>query len=299
MPIPHNEFTTMELFHHYTSIAVLISCLGMTACSPSIPQFYYESWTNYAVCNNRCSISIPPILEKHTEQDKYTQVLGVWDPDVTIFQQKGLAVSDMAGYDDHYCRVILRSYVENDDYPASTEQFPINSELRAILRQYVDLELGDYPLLYGPTYRWINIANGNRAIEINYRREGNNYNMTNVTIYILFNSDIMVEMIVAYRESEKELWLPAVENIIYTFKWADEPETHLHKLLNTINRMDSEIITRLIVWVIMCALFALVGKNRKIGYGWTFVLCLFLSPIIGLIIALCTKKKDTDFTEVQ
>lgn len=44
---------------------------------------------------------------------------------------------------------------------------------------------------------------------------------------------------------------------------------------------------------IVSALVALLGRNRTLGYGWSFVLCFFISPIIGLIIILCTKKKKT------
>lgn len=50
--------------------------------------------------------------------------------------------------------------------------------------------------------------------------------------------------------------------------------------------------------IILSALVALLAKNRKIGYGWGFVLCLFLSPVIGLIIILCSKKKEVEFVEV-
>lgn len=53
----------------------------------------------------------------------------------------------------------------------------------------------------------------------------------------------------------------------------------------------------LVLWLIMCCLFALVGKKRKIGYGWTLVLCICLSPLLGLIIALCSKKKDVEFVD--
>lgn len=53
----------------------------------------------------------------------------------------------------------------------------------------------------------------------------------------------------------------------------------------------------IIVWIIMCALIALLGKERKIGYGWSFAACAFLSPIIGLIIILCSKKTDDLQTE--
>ena len=56
----------------------------------------------------------------------------------------------------------------------------------------------------------------------------------------------------------------------------------------------------LIILVIVSALVALIGKDRKIGYGWSLVLCLFLSPLIGLIIILFSKKKDAvDFIDVN
>jgi len=57
---------------------------------------------------------------------------------------------------------------------------------------------------------------------------------------------------------------------------------------------------QLVLLVIIAALAALLGKNRKIGYGWGFVLCLFLTPIIGVIIILFSKKVDSvDFVDVQ
>lgn len=54
----------------------------------------------------------------------------------------------------------------------------------------------------------------------------------------------------------------------------------------------------IIICIVLSALTALLGKNRSIGYGWSFVLCLFLSPIIGLIIILCSKKKGVEFDDV-
>jgi hypothetical protein len=57
---------------------------------------------------------------------------------------------------------------------------------------------------------------------------------------------------------------------------------------------------KLVFLVVIAALVALLGKNRKIGYGWSFALCLFLSPIIGLIIILFSKKIDSvDFVDVK
>lgn len=57
---------------------------------------------------------------------------------------------------------------------------------------------------------------------------------------------------------------------------------------------------KIVLLVIIAALVALLGRNRKIGYGWGFVLCLFLSPIIGVIIILFSKKIDSlDFVDIK
>jgi len=56
---------------------------------------------------------------------------------------------------------------------------------------------------------------------------------------------------------------------------------------------------KILFLVIISALVALIGKDRKIGYGWSFLLCLFLSPIIGIIIILFSKKKDVEFVDMD
>ena len=41
----------------------------------------------------------------------------------------------------------------------------------------------------------------------------------------------------------------------------------------------------------LCFLVASFGSKRKIGFGWSLFLCLFLSPIIGGIITFLSPKK--------
>jgi hypothetical protein len=60
----------------------------------------------------------------------------------------------------------------------------------------------------------------------------------------------------------------------------------------------AEVILLLVV-VGIATLIGQLGKNRKIGFGWSFALSLFLSPIIGLIITLYSKKNDVEFVEVK
>lgn len=62
--------------------------------------------------------------------------------------------------------------------------------------------------------------------------------------------------------------------------------------------MMEQVIT-IFFGILLCLLVALLGKNRKIGFGWSFVLCFFLSPLIGLLIILLSKKKDVEFIDVQ
>ncbi len=56
--------------------------------------------------------------------------------------------------------------------------------------------------------------------------------------------------------------------------------------------MDSDILGIFIGDIIVSFFIALSGRNREIGFLLSFVVCLILSPIIGLAITLCSKEKD-------
>jgi hypothetical protein len=60
-----------------------------------------------------------------------------------------------------------------------------------------------------------------------------------------------------------------------------------------------EQVVILLVAVGLAALVGQLGKNRNIGFGWSFALSLLLSPIIGLIITLFSKKKDVEFIDIK
>ena len=55
----------------------------------------------------------------------------------------------------------------------------------------------------------------------------------------------------------------------------------------------------LFVNVVISLLVAMLGRNRKIGYGWSFLMCLVLSPIIGLIIILFSKRNKVEFIDAE
>jgi len=47
-----------------------------------------------------------------------------------------------------------------------------------------------------------------------------------------------------------------------------------------------------IIWIILCVVIGLIGKNKKIGFAGAFFLSLLLSPLIGLIIVLVSNPKE-------
>lgn len=181
-----------------------------------------DDWTQYTINHNAFTISVPNTVELRHEYDKYSKLIKklghVCDSDIVVFQQKGL--SNATNIDNHYCRIMIRHVKGNaGDFPKSNEIEKIDFEMKSFLRELVVSELGTtFQLLGEPSYNWIDI-NGQNAIEVKYRRNGNNNNTTACTLYLLFNYDEMVKMIVSYREQEKTLWLPDMDNIIRTFKW--------------------------------------------------------------------------------
>lgn len=52
-------------------------------------------------------------------------------------------------------------------------------------------------------------------------------------------------------------------------------------------------MTLFVFWLGLALLVGIVGKERKIGFGLAFFWAILLSPIIGLVIALLSDKKQT------
>lgn len=62
--------------------------------------------------------------------------------------------------------------------------------------------------------------------------------------------------------------------------------------------MIYETIGYLIGFAIFGGIGALIGRNRKIGAGWAFLLSFFLG-FIGWIIAACSRKNEPEFTDMS
>lgn len=54
-----------------------------------------------------------------------------------------------------------------------------------------------------------------------------------------------------------------------------------------------------IVSLFLCFGVASIGSNRRIGFGWALFWSIILGPLIGLIIVLCSGKKQVEFDEVK
>ena len=49
----------------------------------------------------------------------------------------------------------------------------------------------------------------------------------------------------------------------------------------------------LLAGCLFAVIVGLIGSHRRIGFGWAFLLSVVTSPIIGLIVTLCTPKLET------
>lgn len=179
------------------------------------------SWKRYEFGNGACSIAVPSTVELRQESDAYTQrsqIGGSYSPNAAVFQQKGLSSNSAAAF-KHYCRIIVQYAAGRaGDFLRATDTTPIDRDERAVLREMVLDQLGSYNLLNEPTYRWIDIQ-GIKALEIKYRRSGDQNNTTSVAMYLLWNYSEIAQVTVAYRESERNLWMPDMGNVIRTFRW--------------------------------------------------------------------------------
>ena len=183
-----------------------------------------KTWTKYVSSNNAFSLYVPNAVELRSEDDAYTKRLdnqGLYDDYDMVFQQKDLSKMSNEAL-KLYCRILIR-YRECSpgDVLRSNETEPIDAETGEYFTELAKSQVHPSQKLLGkPSYRWIK-ENDINAIEITYRRTGdaNGTTTTHGTIYLLFNYDEMVIIIIAYREQEANIWLPNLDNIIKTFKW--------------------------------------------------------------------------------
>lgn len=61
---------------------------------------------------------------------------------------------------------------------------------------------------------------------------------------------------------------------------------------------DLERIFFFIIAITLACGVGYLGRNRKIGFGWAFLIALF-NLFLGLIIVLCSKKKSDDIQFVD
>ena len=54
----------------------------------------------------------------------------------------------------------------------------------------------------------------------------------------------------------------------------------------------------LIIGIALACGVGYLGRNRKIGFGWAFLISLF-NLLLGLIVVLCSKKKSEDIQFVE
>lgn len=55
----------------------------------------------------------------------------------------------------------------------------------------------------------------------------------------------------------------------------------------------------IIIWIILSILIAALGRKRKIGFGRALLICILLSPLIGLIFVLVSEKHSESLMKLK
>lgn len=182
-----------------------------------------ESWSKYSVNNDAFSLSVPEFVELRKEYDPYTKKLKglgfACATDILVFQQQKLSQDDKNAY-NHYCRIMVQHSKCNPGEVLSSDETESLEDSYDFFLEMVNAELSSqFNLVGNIRYEWVSIGETN-AIEVKYERTSSQRNVAvSCRIYLLFNYDEMVKMIVLCRNSESEKWKQDLENVIRTFKW--------------------------------------------------------------------------------
>lgn len=60
-----------------------------------------------------------------------------------------------------------------------------------------------------------------------------------------------------------------------------------------------ETLLILFSWLTGSVIAGIVGANKKIGFGGALLISLFLSPLIGIIVALASKRREDERREQE
>lgn len=187
----------------------------------SIPK----SWRTYKF-GDAFKISVPPTVELRSDNDDYTKIINQFNANINdniiVFQQAGLSRQDPNAR-QKYCRIMIE-YIKGDygDYMKSTEMVTIDFELKSFLQDLVTGEIGSDSEQIGNTqYKWVTI-NGAKAIQIDYKRMGLNFNPSKSVVCkigLFQNDNEMIKVILSYRENESNIWANDFKDVFETIEW--------------------------------------------------------------------------------
>lgn len=98
-----------------------------------------------------------------------------------------------------------------------------------------------------------------------------------------------------YSVSAKE-YKKFADHGVYLNAYTSREQAEKQRVENQINKIGSMGIVAVII---LSVLVAWMGAKRKIGFGWALFFSLMLSPVVGLIVVLCSRKREPDFVEMD
>lgn len=187
----------------------------------SIPN----DWRTYEF-GTAFKISVPPTVELRSDNDDYTQTLikmnlNINDDNI-IFQQAGLS-QQKPDAKKKYCRIMIE-YIKgnNGDFMNSNDTETLDADWKSLLQDFVKGSIGPYASQMGTTqYKWVTI-NGAKAIQLDYKRTGANFDSSIPVVCrvgIFQNNNEMLKVILSYRDNESSIWADDFKNVFESIEW--------------------------------------------------------------------------------
>lgn len=157
-------------------------------------------------------------------KDKAQEIWGIrFDEPKLVIQPKGINQFNETSL-SKYCRVIIETISGNpNEFQRLNEKINITSseiaELNNEFKNQVQQGFFNTPLKLIEWYPLrINEFNGMPCIHVSYKRQFKDQPYVMVDLYRFMNYDRIISLTISYRISEKEYWLPALNNTLKSFR---------------------------------------------------------------------------------
>lgn len=186
-------------------------------------------WVEYNLCA-AFSISLPKTFEQrelniydentYKVYEKFPDYMGFESDCDEVFQPTGYKKKDKNAM-SKYCRIIIThvlSYMPGGtSFDKYNQVVQIDKDTKQLIWDYIKTRTSNYKILSTKEPYWENYGD-NKVMIFEWTRSGDSGDVK-CKMYFFSNSNELVRIVTAYRESEASIWEQDINNAIKTFTW--------------------------------------------------------------------------------